>query len=241
VNYQFVKIANISNLDNNANIDILCIVKHIGEMSEIISQKMGGKTLIKREITVCDDSGYEIRLTLWNNQAQSVDWGEDVILAVKGVSVGEYGGGKTLSTRQSSSITVNPDIPEGHALFEWKSNNKTTHTQSISAQSSSMFLIYSNNILCYNITMYLLISMNMCTIYYTVLYYNITGSTFGGIAPMDQRLAISAIKDRGLGMGDKPDYVTVKGCVTYIRHDTDPWYTACPTEGCNKKVISNII
>lgn len=40
-----------------------------------------------------------------------------------------------------------------------------------------------------------------------------------------------------MGMSDKPDYISVHGYVTYIKHDTDPWYTACPS--CNKKVIEN--
>ena len=37
-------------------------------------------------------------------------------------------------------------------------------------------------------------------------------------------------------MGEKADYYTYKGTVTYIKHDNDPWYPACPTDGCNKKV-----
>ena len=37
-------------------------------------------------------------------------------------------------------------------------------------------------------------------------------------------------------MSDKPDYVSLKSSVSYIKHDSDCWYTACPAEGCNKKV-----
>ena len=40
-----------------------------------------------------------------------------------------------------------------------------------------------------------------------------------------------------MGYGEKPDYITVKGAICFIKHDNDPWYPACPTEGCNKKVI----
>jgi replication factor A1 len=45
----------------------------------------------------------------------------------------------------------------------------------------------------------------------------------------------------GLGRGEKPDYVNVKGRVAFIKHDQEqgPWYTACPTEGCNKKVVED--
>lgn len=66
-----------------------------------------------------------------------------------------------------------------------------------------------------------------------------TGGGAGGPTPLDQRITIASIKDEGLGMKEKPDYVSVKGTVTYIRHENDPWYTACPTPNCNRKVCSS--
>jgi replication factor A1 len=65
-----------------------------------------------------------------------------------------------------------------------------------------------------------------------------TGGGAGGPITLDQRIAISTIKDEGLGMKEKPDYVSVKGTVTYIRHENGPWYTACPSPNCNRKVSS---
>ena len=41
--------------------------------------------------------------------------------------------------------------------------------------------------------------------------------------PLDRRRTISAIRDEGLGMGEKADFITVKGSVSYIKHDTDCW------------------
>ena len=39
-------------------------------------------------------------------------------------------------------------------------------------------------------------------------------------------------------MSDKGDYFSFKSTISYIKHDNnDPWYTACPADGCNKKVI----
>ncbi|XP_066322712.1 replication protein A 70 kDa DNA-binding subunit A-like isoform X1 [Miscanthus floridulus] len=56
------------------------------------------------------------------------------------------------------------------------------------------------------------------------------------------RKTIAQIKDDGLGMGDKPDWVTVKAAVTFIK--TDPFcYTACPNvvgdRQCGKKVTKS--
>ena len=51
---------------------------------------------------------------------------------------------------------------------------------------------------------------------------------------------VATIKDMNLGTREKPDFITTKVMICFIRHDSDrgdgPWYTACPTEGCNKKV-----
>lgn len=53
------------------------------------------------------------------------------------------------------------------------------------------------------------------------------------------RKTVSQIKDEGLGRSDKPDWVTVKATITFIKTDTF-CYTACPLMNgdrqCNKKV-----
>ncbi|KAH8956688.1 hypothetical protein BDL97_07G055100 [Sphagnum fallax] len=53
---------------------------------------------------------------------------------------------------------------------------------------------------------------------------------------------ISTIKDEGLGRGDKPDWITIRATVFYIKPDNF-CYTACPLDNggkqCNKKVTNN--
>lgn len=55
----------------------------------------------------------------------------------------------------------------------------------------------------------------------------------------ETRMTVAKIKDEGLGMGDKADWVTVKASIIFFKSDNF-CYTACPTkEGdrqCNKKV-----
>jgi replication factor A1 len=52
----------------------------------------------------------------------------------------------------------------------------------------------------------------------------------------------SAIKDEGLGRGDKPDWITIRAMVFYIKPDNF-YHTACPLDNggkqCNKKVTNN--
>jgi replication factor A1 len=133
VQYHFTKIAHLNDAAVNSNVDILCVVKAGSECSEINSQKQGGKILHKRDLTVFDDSGCECRLTLWGDRArEEVNWSADQpILAIKAARVGEYNG-KNLSLGAASSLEINPDIPEAHALYRFKISNGTGALTSLS-------------------------------------------------------------------------------------------------------------
>lgn len=54
----------------------------------------------------------------------------------------------------------------------------------------------------------------------------------------DDRKFLSQVKDESLGQHDKPDYFSTIASVSYIKSENGSIsYMACPTEGCNKKVI----
>lgn len=59
------------------------------------------------------------------------------------------------------------------------------------------------------------------------------GGGTGGPSPFKNIKDIALDK---LGMGDKPDYFSVKGTVLYSKKDS-ALYMACPTDKCNKKVV----
>lgn len=201
--YEFVSISNINSKEPNDVIDVLAIVKGASEVSEIVSAKQGGKMLSKRELTILDDSGAEIRLTLWGEKATSppaFPYEEHPIVAFKGLRVGDFGG-RSLSAQGSTAIAFNPDLPEAVQLHTWRQqfqDGVLPTGQSLSSQ----------------------------------------GRDGGGASDgMDKRKFIHSIKDEGLGFNEKPDFISIKGTVSFIKHENDPWYTACPTEGCNKKVF----
>ncbi|CAL9222623.1 unnamed protein product [Arabidopsis halleri] len=61
----------------------------------------------------------------------------------------------------------------------------------------------------------------------------------GGVSRNEIRKSVSQIKEEGLGRSDKPDWITVKATVSFIKTDSF-CYTACPLmigdKQCNKKV-----
>ncbi|KAJ1955977.1 Replication factor A protein 1 [Dipsacomyces acuminosporus] len=74
--------------------------------------------MTKRDITLVDKSGFQVRTTLWGQDAIGFSADNEPVVAFKGVRVGDYGG-RNLSLPNSGSFTVNPDIPEAHALRGW--------------------------------------------------------------------------------------------------------------------------
>ena len=49
----------------------VAIVRSASECVELVSQKMGGKVLQKRDLVVFDDSNTEVRLTLWGEKGDN--------------------------------------------------------------------------------------------------------------------------------------------------------------------------
>jgi replication factor A1 len=206
--YEFTKIAALQNADPGLIVDVIGIVKNCGDLSEIISQKMGGKTLQKRDILIVDDSNHDITLTLWGDKAVSCDQLTNAVVAFKGLKLGDYNG-RTLGSVGSTVVKINPDIPEGHALAMWKNNNINDLTHSISLSGGGG-----------------------------------GGGGGGAVDPLEKRKSMASIKNEQLGMGDKPEYVTVKASIGYVKKENDPWYPACNNisndgKGCNKKMIQN--
>ncbi|TYZ63719.1 hypothetical protein PybrP1_003688 [[Pythium] brassicae (nom. inval.)] len=60
----------------------------------------------------------------------------------------------------------------------------------------------------------------------------------GGVGTFAERAVIADIKGKQLGFGQKPDYITVKGTVNFIKHDTGVYYQACTK--CQKKVVPDV-
>ncbi|XP_022946724.1 replication protein A 70 kDa DNA-binding subunit A [Cucurbita moschata] len=68
---------------------------------------------------------------------------------------------------------------------------------------------------------------------------SISKEIMSGSAKNEIRKSVSQIKDEGLGRSDKPDWITVKATISFIKTDSF-CYTACPLmigdRQCNKKV-----
>lgn len=129
VKYSFVNLESLQNVDKDTVTDVIGVLSDVGEVSEIVS-KTTSKPYSKRELTLVDDTGYNIRLTIWGKVAESFDANPEAVVAFKGVKVSDFGG-RSLSLLSSGSMNIDPDISEAHKLKGWyQANGSSTQFQS---------------------------------------------------------------------------------------------------------------
>ncbi|KAJ2875198.1 Replication factor A protein 1 [Coemansia asiatica] len=198
--FDFIPLASLSKFEKNHVVDVLAVVKSVGDLNEITPKSGGDKKMIKRDLVLVDKSGFQVRATLWGDDAQSFSAGSEPVVAFKGFRVGDFGG-RSLSLASMGSYTVNPDIPEAHQLRGW-----------YDASGRS-------------------------------LGYQSFGSMGGSSGDMSERndaqlKTMAQVRVENLGGGANADYFTLKGTIVYIRTNNLS-YPACPSEGCNRKVVED--
>lgn len=204
---------------NSDLVDVLAVVKSADDMREIVSTKLGGKQLHKRELALVDRGLVEVRLTLWGELAKKpVDWA-GTVLAARQLKVGEYQGARTLSVLRNSKLVYPADAPPkgswlapadivaANALRAWWLEGGATAAENAVRPTATN-----------------------------------QAAAGAGLrhAGFSDRTTLAAIRaNPNLGHSDKPDYVTFKACFGKIKSDK-LWYEACTTEGCQKKVTENM-
>jgi replication factor A1 len=132
VRFNFTSIGDLQTVEKDSVIDVIGILKEVGETSQITS-KTTSKPYDKRELTLVDHTGYSVRLTIWGNSAASFDVPPESVLAFKGVKVSDFGG-RSLSLLSSGSMSVDPDIDEAHKLKGWYEGQGRSETFASHAQ-----------------------------------------------------------------------------------------------------------
>jgi replication factor A1 len=117
VRFNFCNVQDLQEVEKDATVDIVGILKDVQEVSQIIS-KSSGKPFDKRELTIVDDTSYSVRVTIWGKTATAFEAKPESVLAFKGVKVSDFGG-RSLSLMSSGTMAVDPDIPEAHRLKGW--------------------------------------------------------------------------------------------------------------------------
>ena len=59
---------------------------------------------------------------MWGTEAEEFRGDGEAVIVVKGAIINEFRGTKSVSAQNSSTILINPDIPEVHQLRGWYDN-----------------------------------------------------------------------------------------------------------------------
>lgn len=134
--FNFCTIEELQSVEKDNTVDVIGVLKEVGEVSEIISKK-DSRPFQKRELTVVDDTGYSVRVTIWGKTANSFEASTESVIAFKGTKVSDFGG-KSLSLLSSGTMNVDPDIPDAHRLKGWYDSAGRTDTFATHQNMASM-------------------------------------------------------------------------------------------------------
>lgn len=119
----FVPISDLENKDKDAVVDVIGVCKSVEEVTRLTTKS--NREVSKRTLNLMDMSGKLVTVTLWGEVAETFDGSGQPIVAIKSAKLSDYGG-RSLSASFSSTLMINPDIPEAYKLRGWY--DKEGHT-----------------------------------------------------------------------------------------------------------------
>ncbi|KAK7427832.1 Replication factor A protein 1 [Neonectria magnoliae] len=134
--FNFCSIQELQSVEKDNTVDVIGVLKEVGEINEITSKK-DGRPFQKRDLTIVDDTSYSVRVTIWGKTANSFDSAPESVIAFKGTKVSDFNG-KSLSLLSSGTMSIDPDIPDAHRLKGWYDSAGRTDTFTTHQNMSSM-------------------------------------------------------------------------------------------------------
>jgi len=198
-------------------VDVIGIVRSVSPLVPIIS-KQTHKQLTKRVFVLMDKSLLSVEVTLWGEKAEK--YGDDLlhqVIVVKACKVSGYG-----STQEKGALA---------------SPEKAVKSRALSTIFGSRVFINPD-----------LDQTKLLREWFDATGKDVTPELISlkntGSGGIDPRKSFQQLKVENLGLTLDPtsSFFFISRCTPiFFRHDNDkpPWYNACPTPECNRKVILN--
>ena len=117
---KFVKIRDLLRTRSSSLVDTLGVVEDVSEVAQVFLRS-SGQEILKRTVTILDDSNASVSLILWGervNFLKNGDGNSGKILMVQGARTGYYEG-IILKVGRRTILTVNPKMDEADTLRTW--------------------------------------------------------------------------------------------------------------------------
>jgi replication factor A1 len=118
MNYKFVEFKDLPNISANTTVDVIAVIRNISNLESIVSKK-SSKEYKKRDISLLDTNSIEVRMTLWNTEAENFNGVKGSIVAVKNAIVSDFKRGRNLNAIEETKIEYEPDLTEAHIMKSW--------------------------------------------------------------------------------------------------------------------------
>ncbi|CAF1049208.1 unnamed protein product, partial [Adineta ricciae] len=113
----FIPIDQIPNIQANSYIDVIGMIMNVNDV--VHGKSKQNKQYTKRDILIVDRTG-QITVTLWYQMAENFQPSSiRTVIMLKGISVNDFNGVRTLSASGSTQVEIDPDLPAAHELRRW--------------------------------------------------------------------------------------------------------------------------
>jgi len=114
-------------------VDLCGVLTSVGPMVSFSSRD--GKELVKRELTIADDTATSMNVTVWGDRAKQEDqtFEGNPVVGLKGVMIKEWNGGRSGSLSEGGNMVFKPKLPDAARVQQWWTGGGKT--QSLTALS----------------------------------------------------------------------------------------------------------
>lgn len=140
--FSFVSIEDINDFEQQRTVDAVGVITNVGGVSSFQPKAYDGGAprppKDKRSLQLADETGLQIQVTLWGQNATRLPFAEGHVLAIKGAKVSDYGGKSLNAGDEHSQIFLDCEHKRVKELQAWYSANPAASRaqQSITATTS---------------------------------------------------------------------------------------------------------
>ncbi|CAJ0577228.1 unnamed protein product, partial [Mesorhabditis spiculigera] len=102
----------------NQLVDVLALIDAVAPLNEFTAKS--GNEVVKRDVSLIDDTGTMVTLTLWGDQAREFETNPGQVIGIHGARVKEFNGALSISAGQT--MQWNPEMSRVHTLLDWWAN-----------------------------------------------------------------------------------------------------------------------
>jgi len=115
----FVSLKDVQSKPAPCRVDLCGVVTEAKPIATVTTKD--GRELLKRDITIADDTGVSMEVTLWGDKGKrpDSDFEGNPVIMLTAVSVKEFNGGRNGSTLSASAVVLKPDVPEAKKIEQW--------------------------------------------------------------------------------------------------------------------------